>query len=72
MGICKEVVNILWEEDKDKPEVRKTINTARSCQVKKKKVEKNEEQIPEDYQSRCLIDTLKHGGVLKVSTQGTS
>jgi hypothetical protein len=50
MRICREVVNILWEEDKDKPEVRETIDAARSHQVKKKKVEKNEERIPEDYQ----------------------
>jgi hypothetical protein len=52
MQIHREVVNILWEEDKDKLEVRETIDAARSCQVKKKRT-KNKSQ--RTTKSRHLI-----------------
>jgi hypothetical protein len=43
MQIHREVVDKLWEEDKDKPEVKEAINAAKSHQVEGKKVEKSEE-----------------------------
>ena len=43
MRIHREVVDKLWEEDKDKLEVKEAINAAKSCQVEEKKVEKSEE-----------------------------
>jgi hypothetical protein len=50
MRIHREVVDKLWEEDKDKPEVKEAIDAAKSRQVEEKKVEKSEERIPEEYQ----------------------
>lgn len=51
MRIRVGVVNTLWEKDKDKPEVREAIDAAKSRQMEeKKKVEKSEERIPEEYQ----------------------
>ena len=48
--IHREVVDKLWEEDKDKPEVKEAIDAAKLHQVEEKKVEKSEEWIPEEYQ----------------------
>jgi hypothetical protein len=50
MQIHMEVVDKLWEGDKDKPEVKEAIDAEKSCQVEEKKVEKSKERIPEEYQ----------------------
>jgi hypothetical protein len=48
MQIHREVVDKLWEEDKDKLEVKEAIDAAKLCQVEEKKVEKSKGQIPEE------------------------
>ena len=50
MRIHREVVDKLWENDKDKLEVKEAINAAKSRQVEEKRVERSQEQIPEKYQ----------------------
>ena len=52
MRIRREIVNKLWEEDKNKPDVRKMVDAEKVHLVEAKKAEenKNEEQTPEQYQ----------------------
>jgi hypothetical protein len=44
--ICKEAVNRLWEEDKEKPDVMEAINEAKARQLDEKKAQ---DQTPERY-----------------------